>query len=1045
MTSQPADRLLRELGYDTSPNYAPIEALLADPDHGFLYRKAQQKCHVKGVYLLRGRTQQVAQADVPVVYVCAVDSEQAARRVHQLVWNQDLVPFLIVSSPKKIYLYPGFRYKYGQDPQPDDGALRVLTDFNQVASDLGAFSADAIDSGKTWHEMASAVRAEGRVDWRLLGNLRDLEKELLSSGLNNRSLIHSVVGKFVYLRYLRDRKILSDRKLEAWGLDELSTLGRAVDPDAFSNLLGHLDDWLNGSVFPLTKDQVGEFGIERLRRVAGIFRGDESTGQMALDFADYDFSFIPIETLSVIYEQFLHMPEDPSSEETKGRQQGAYYTPIPVVNYMIDCLARKSPLRPGMRVLDVACGSGAFLVQTYRRLIEAQFKDGVPPKPLEAREILVKSIYGVDIDPDACRIAELSLVLTLLDYVDPPDLEAPRLRRFLPSLAGRNICRGDAFDDGTFSKAVGETGFDWILGNPPWKDLRGDREEDEAALRWARDHRTEHPIGGLQAAELFTWRSLQFLTPNGVAGLLLPGMTLFKSESIAFRQQFFGKAVVWSIANFANLANVLFGGRSTVPAMALFFSRDRSNGEVERIEFYAPFLANQPTLRKGQSAQRRESWNLLVNASEITEVEYSDAVRAGSLEWKIATWGSFLDRRLLRRIPQRILSSLEDEGLVIISEGLQTRTQAQDSDEDPLEHHPELSGRKRLSLSCLSQNSGQVQQNVRPLKGQRHLMRFPNSAIEILPEDETWVRRGRFDLPYRVSQSPHLIVSASLSFAVYDEGSLLVPPRQIGIAADRATPDLMRALALYLNSDFATYHQFFTTPEAGIQKSRNTLASLRNLPVPFDEHSSLEEWQELFDHAVAAPRNRNDLDDPGVIQQINNLTARVLGLDDRERALIEDFVTVRLTLTRGKVTESAIRKPTERELEEYAQTLRDELDAFIGGELGAFHSVAVASQLRTGVVEVGLTRGKSTPQPVKIRHTKADIDHEYALALKHLSDADSQWTYFRRDLQIYTGSATYFFKPFERMHWTRTQAILDASELLAEMAMPEPATEPGRA
>jgi hypothetical protein len=508
-------------------------------------------------------------------------------------------------------------------------------------------------------------------------------------------------------------------------------------------------------------------------------------------------------------------------------------------------------------------------------------------------------------------------------------------------------------------------------------------------------------------------------------------MTLFKSESNAFRQQFFGKAVVWSIANFANLANVLFGGRSTVPAMALFFSRDRSTGEVERIEYYAPFLANQPTLRKGQSAQRRESWNLLVNASEITEVEYSDAVRAGSLEWKIATWGSFLDRRLLRRVPQRILSSLEDEGLVIVSEGLQTRTETQDSDEDPLEHHPELSGRKRL--------------NVRPLKRQRHLMRFPNSAIEILPEDETWVRMGRFDLPYRVSQSPHVMVSASLSFAVYDEGSLLVPPRQIGIAADRGTPDLMRALALYLNSDFAAYHQFFTTPEAGIQKTRNTLTSLRNLPVPFDEHSSVEEWQELFDRAVAAPRNRNDLGDPEVIQQINNLTAHALGLDDRERALIEDFVRVRLTLTRGKVTEPAIRRPTEREVEEYAQTLRDELDAFIGGELGASHSVAVASQLRTGVVEVQLTRGKPAPQPVKIARTKADIDREYALALKHLSTADSQWTYFRRDLQIYTGSTTYFFKPFERMHWTRTQAILDASELLAEMVMPEPATEPGRA
>jgi hypothetical protein len=903
----------------------------------------------------------------------------------------------------------------------------VLKDFNRVASELGALSADAIDSGETWRELASEVRAEGRVDWRLLGNLRDLEKDLLSSGLGNRSLVHSVIGKFVYLRYLRDRKILSDRKLEVWGLNESSTLGRAVEPDAFLRLLAHLDDWLNGSVFPLSEDQISEFGIERLRKVAGIFRGDATSGQMALDFADYDFSFIPIETLSVIYEQFLHMPLDPSSDLTKGRHQGAYYTPIPVVNYMIDCLARKSPLRPGVRVLDPACGSGAFLVQTYRRLIEARFKDGVAPKPLEAREILTQSIYGVDIDPDACRIAELSLVLTLLDYVDPPDLEAARLHRFLPSLATRNICRGDAFDDDFLAHAFVGARFDWIMGNPPWKDLRADREEDGPALRWADEHRTEHPIGGLQAAELFTWRSLHFLTADGVAGLLLPAMTLFKSESLAFRQQFFEQAAVWSTANFANLVNVLFGGRSTVPAIAMFFARPKLDSEAMPIEFYAPFLANQPTLRKAKSAQRRESWNLLVNASEIAEVTYADALRGDSLPWKIGTWGSFLDRRLLRRLPQRTLSSLEDEELVSISQGMETRTSAQNLDKDPLEHRPELSGRKRL--------------NVLPLKGRRHLSRVPNSAIEILPDNETWVRRGRFELPYRISQSPHIIVSASLSFAIYDGESLLVPPRQVGIAAKRASTALLKALTLYLNSDFATYHQFFTTPEAGVQKTRNTLATLRDLPIPFGERSSLEDWETLFERAIANGANSGNFNDPAILSDLNALTARALGLDDREQALIDDFVKVRMTLTRGKVTEAAIGEPTPPEVEAYARTLRDELDAFIGGELGAAHSVGVASQRQTGVVEVRLARGKSAPQPVKIALTKADIDREYAQALKHISAADSQWAYFRRDLQIYTGSRTYLFKPFERLHWTRTQAILDATELLAEMVTPEPVSE----
>jgi hypothetical protein len=872
------------------------------------------------------------------------------------------------------------------------------------------------------------VSSEGRVDWHLLRNLRDLENELVLSGLGNRSLIHAVIGKFVYLRYLRDRKILSDRKLEGWGLDESSTLSRSVEPEEFCRLLAHLDDWLNGSVFPLTNEQVVDFGADRLRRVAGIFRGDLSSGQMALEFVNYDFSFIPIETLSVIYEQFLHMPDESGTEPTRGREQGAYYTPVPVVNYMIDCLARKSPMRPSMRILDPACGSGVFLVQSYRRLVEAQFRRGRSPSPLEARDILTGSIYGIDIDADACQIAELSLILTLLDYVDPPDLEAPRLRRFLPSLRGRNILRGDAFTVEFVSRVCGGTGFDWILGNPPWKELESDKSDDEIALGWAADHRKEYPIGGCQEAELFAWRSFQLLSPEGVAGLLLPAMTLFKSESTRFRQHFFAQAEVWSIANFANLVNVLFGGRSTVPAMALFFAHADAGNGVERIEFYAPFLANQPTIRKGRSRQRRESWNLLVNASEVKDVEYSKALGGESLVWKIATWGSFLDQRLLGRFGHRTLSSLEDEGLIVISQGLETRKGSQDSKEDPLEHHPELAGRKRLKVSRL--------------KRQRHLLRFPDSAAELLPDEETYVRKGRFELPYRVSTSPHLIVAASRSFAVYEEDSLLVPPRQIGIATDRAKPQLLRALALYLNSDFALYHQFFTTPEAGIQKTRNTLDSLRSLPVPFDKDDAGADWLDLSEQVLARTHGRNDFDDPEILEQLNSLTARAFGLNDLERTLVEEFAKVRFSLTRGKVRDAAVGKPSRQEIRVYAETLRNELDAFIGEEPAVSHLVGVAGQLQTGVVEIRLVREAKAPLPVRIEASRSAIEREYALARRHLSAADSQWAYFRRDLRIYTGASTYFFKPFERMHWTRTQAMLDAAEYLAEMVVAE--TEQGQ-
>ena len=46
----------------------------------------------------------------------------------------------------------------------------------------------------------------------------------------------------------------------------------------------------------------------------------------------------------------------------------------------------------------------------------------------------------MDYDGDACSVTELSLILTLLDYVEPPDLEEGNGPRFeLPSLRGENM------------------------------------------------------------------------------------------------------------------------------------------------------------------------------------------------------------------------------------------------------------------------------------------------------------------------------------------------------------------------------------------------------------------------------------------------------------------------------------------------------------------------------------------------------------------------------------------------------------------------------
>ena len=145
--------------------------------------------------------------------------------------------------------------------------------------------------------MASAVTPDRRVDWHLLANLRHLNDWLRGEGLvRDPRLAHAMIGKFVYIHYLRQRNILSDNRLREWQIDPEHIFSHSARLNSFIELVSHLDEWLNGAVFPLPASKIREFGAANLRMMASVFMGEQAlSGQLPL-FDVYDFSFIPIET-----------------------------------------------------------------------------------------------------------------------------------------------------------------------------------------------------------------------------------------------------------------------------------------------------------------------------------------------------------------------------------------------------------------------------------------------------------------------------------------------------------------------------------------------------------------------------------------------------------------------------------------------------------------------------------------------------------------------------------------------------------------------------
>lgn len=1022
--------LLNYLEYTDSPYFLTGSRLYSHPAFSHVFHQAQKKCGLQGVYILSGGSKLGAIEDyiIPTVFVCRVNCEEDAVLLHRTVWNQNTVPFLLVESPKCFRLYPGFKYKPDRSLEKEQEIIRVTKDANLVLNNFAELKASAINSGAVWEKFGEYTTQESRVDAKLLNDLRNLSKWLRKQNLE-KHIAHSLIGKYLFLNYLSDRGILSDRKFAEWGIDKHCLFGRNAKFSTFRDVVFYLDEWLNGTIFPIPDEGLSAINERHVQKVAATFSGDDpKSGQMHLNFRAYEFQHIPIETLSIVYQQFLHA-------EGKGRNQGAYYTPIHLVNFILDSIESRRPLLKGMKVLDPACGSGAFLVQCYRRLIEKEINNNLTRKlsPYLLREILTSHIYGIDIDEDACGVSELSLTMTLLDYVDPPDLKDPKNKDFrLPSLRNKNIffINGGFFaSDENWSLRKPLDGFDWIIGNPPWKRINPKKPDagDNEALSWISANRTKYPISNNQIAEAFAWKIIQEISEKGVVGLIMPAGTLFKANAKAFRKKFFSTVNAWCIVNFANLRHQLFQGAVNPAAVFFYRFNNLCNRKDQSILTYAPFAVNQISRYKTKGIRGRKIWAITVSGDELKEISIGDAATGDNIPWKIAMWGSHRDIYLINSLSLRFpsfLNFLSSHNLQI-HEGIQLRSK---DSKEKVDRLLEVQGKKELNISALTKYEG--------------IFAVPEEALNVIPSDRAWVRKGRGQVPLQVCRPPHVIIHAARKFAIFSDEFIVIPPRQLGIGGKKKDEKILKAIALYLNSDFVAYHQFIFSTFWGVERDRPDKGDLEKLPTPLDflSNEKLSEWANLYDElAMVSKRNftgRNSTlfneptDNSFLKNELNDLVYSLLGVNVSERWQVEDLLFVRKELNEGRLATIATRSANKSDVKEYAEALKSELDEFMG--LKNKHRITAFIADTSILIKIeNLKDGTAGPAQINfITDQKARSEFQ-DLERNLLKDA-GQWIYFKRNLKVYNGRTTYFLKPRQKLSWLRSQALLDADEFIAE-------------
>jgi len=257
---------------------------------------------------------------------------------------------------------------------------------------------------------------------------------------------------------------------------------------------------------------------------------------------DYRHS-VNVEVLGHVFEQSVSDLEslhrlhslDPDAVEAdataiadRRRARGVYYTPRWVTEYITDTTLGQAALERGfdqegltsISVIDPACGSGAFLAQAYRyllELVEAGIPEALPgEQPVLESAIrpsaFLECLFGIDIMPEAVDVARLSLWLA---SASPRE----RLQNLESVLEGNSLVEGG--HSATLELLRGKDGeaerFDVCIGNPPWG----------ADLDYAVDQTLEMAAGQYDSYELFVERSIRDLVrPGGYFGFIIPDRIL---------------------------------------------------------------------------------------------------------------------------------------------------------------------------------------------------------------------------------------------------------------------------------------------------------------------------------------------------------------------------------------------------------------------------------------------------------------------------------------------------------------------------------------
>lgn len=963
----PIDRIISQFGYKLSDNLFMFDQFENVP-LSFHTKKVLKEIHPYAAYILN---------HMPFILFFDenVNDIISFKRISRQVWNAQ-IPVAVFCDKSTVKIFNGLSLNMANYTlKPIETS--PMADCNENSK----FSYWQISNPDFWNQYTQNYSGT-RLNQSLLENISFLSKELKNT--YHIPFATKLVLRLIFVRYLIDRGV--DLDYENFSTDILKSqaefLNIVINKTDIYKLFAHLKTKFNGNLFELgNEEECPELTEDVFILLYEFFSGKVilNSGQLCL-FALYDFNIIPVELISNIYEILL-------GKEIRDKDN-AFYTPNYLVEYILDKTVTKTlKEKSSFVILDPSCGSGVFLVDSYRRIIQENLGGkSYCDNDIVLQELLMNNIYGIDINEEAVDVTIFSLYLTILDYKDPKTLS----KFTLPNLKGENLFVSDFFDEEKL-KPLAEKNitFDYIIGNPPWGNVKDGLHISYCRKKGYNDRQQNNEI-----SRSFVFRARDFCSVNTTCCFILHSKLLYnqKGPAIKFRRFLLQETEIQHITEFSSVRKLVFEN-ADAPAAIISFKYSGQDNLNHRFTY----ISVKP--------------NIFFKLFHVICIEKNDVksipqalLFAYDWAWKTIVYGFSNDIEniiQLKKCYPTIKSILKSATPpMLFGAGIQDHLgDAQDA-------------KDLIGLPLLDSDDGV-----------NHFSLYIDENKVFCKPKIHRIRDRRLFNPPHCFTAKGLDCSNYKMRAAYADKELVCKETMYIIKGTDDQKDILLNLVGLFNSSFYSYLNLMTGSSLGIEREQRFMNEVLSFPYVFS--------QDIVKSAIDIQEDKSDLfsiEDDAKIRTLDKIILNLFGLGCNK--FVDYAINVLIPDLTGTNKDCVYKKVSVDDLKEYGKCFFEQFTA-IYNPYGKYISITLYPNIENlyTVFELHISEKK----PVSRFSVVSEGDGEKNLLTKFSVYAYNDRFYQIRDVIHFSTDSFFIIKPHFYKNWHPAIAEIDLADVIDQI------------